>query len=92
MAELAEIWRWNAERHAPAHADRYLDALKQIVFGLAHSYARGKSIAVRPDLRYVLVRRKPIAYCTVNEPGEHREAGNTGLPLVALAHELRTLQ
>jgi hypothetical protein len=39
-AELAAVWCWNAERYSPDHADRYIDFLKQIIFGLDRSYVR----------------------------------------------------
>jgi plasmid stabilization system protein ParE len=58
-AELAHIWRWNAACYSPDHADRYVDSLKRVIVGLARTYSLGKSIGIRPDLRYVLIRRKP---------------------------------
>lgn len=61
-AELSDIWCWNAERYSPEHADLYVDFLKQIILGLDRAYSNGKSVTTRPDLRYVLVRRKPKGY------------------------------
>ena len=56
--DLAAIWRWNAEQYSTSHADRYVDSLKLVIFGLGRSYWRGKPVSSRPDLRYILVRRK----------------------------------
>lgn len=61
-AEVADIWCWNAERYSPDHADRYIDFLKHIIAGLALSYASGKPVETRRDLRYLLIRRKPKGY------------------------------
>jgi len=61
-SDLAEIWRWNAERYSPDHADRYVDLLKQVIYGLDVAHLRGKPVARRPDLRFVLVRRKSRGY------------------------------
>jgi plasmid stabilization system protein ParE len=38
--DLAEIWRWNAERYSPAHADAYLSHLKASINELGTSYGR----------------------------------------------------
>jgi len=40
------------------HADAYLHYLKECIAGLASSYARGKTVSTRPDLRYVIIRRR----------------------------------
>src|SRR5947199_10399646 len=57
-AELAEIWRWNAENYSPDQADRYVAFLKQVIFGLDRLYWHGTTIDDCPGLRYVLIRRK----------------------------------
>jgi plasmid stabilization system protein ParE len=56
--DLDEIWRWNAERYGVPHADNYLRYLKAAIDGLASSYAKGNAVGVRPDLRYILIRRR----------------------------------
>jgi len=56
--ELDGIWRWNAERYGVPHADEYLRYLKDGIDGLATGYTKGKTVGGRPDLRYVLLRRR----------------------------------
>jgi plasmid stabilization system protein ParE len=56
--ELDDVWRWNAGRYGVPHADAYLRYLKESIAGLASSYARGKRVSTRPDLRYVVIRRR----------------------------------
>ncbi len=55
--ELDEIWQWNAERYSPSHADAYLAFLKSRIYALVHHPLRGRTLSLRPDLRYVLLRR-----------------------------------
>jgi plasmid stabilization system protein ParE len=59
LDDLARIWIRNAERYGLEHADEYVGFLKQVIFSLDRSYGAGKAIDSRPDLRYILVRRKP---------------------------------
>jgi plasmid stabilization system protein ParE len=56
--DLDEIWRWNAERYGVPHADSYLRYIKGAIDGLASSYAKGKAVGGRADLRYILIRRR----------------------------------
>ena len=56
--ELHDIWRWNAERYTPAHADAYLAFLKQRILGLDRNCQRGQVVSHRLDLRYMLLRRR----------------------------------
>jgi toxin ParE1/3/4 len=56
--ELDGIWRWNAQRYSPIHADTYLRYLEDGIDGLEREYPKGKMVIVRPDLRYIIVRRK----------------------------------
>ncbi len=58
IEELAEVWRWNAERYSPAHADAYLGFLKKCIDSLATRFALGRRLSERPDIQYVLLRRK----------------------------------
>jgi plasmid stabilization system protein ParE len=57
LDELHGIWLWNAERYSPAHADAYLAFLKKHIYGLESRYGRGKAVTIRPDLRYITIRR-----------------------------------
>lgn len=56
--ELHDIWRWNATQYSPTHADAYLGFVKKRIFGLGRHCLRGQTISLRPDLRYLLIRRK----------------------------------
>lgn len=56
--ELQEIWQWNAERYTPSHADIYLRHLKERVYSLARSHSQGQVVTGRPDLHYLVIRRK----------------------------------
>jgi plasmid stabilization system protein ParE len=56
--ELDGIWRWNTGRHGLRHADRYLHYLEQAINKLSETYTRGMVVSTRPDLRYVLIRRR----------------------------------
>jgi plasmid stabilization system protein ParE len=40
------------------HADVYLRYLKESIAGLASIYARGKTVITRPDLHYIVIRRR----------------------------------
>lgn len=58
IGELHAVWRWNAEHYGVDHADRYLRFLKDAIERLATGYAEGKEVVTRPDLRYLLIRRR----------------------------------
>ncbi len=58
VGELYAIWEWNAEHYSPSHADAYVGYLKHRIGHLAKMHAKGKPVSIRPDLRYILVRRK----------------------------------
>ncbi len=56
--ELHDIWQWNARYYSASHADSYLRYLTESIADLSSSYARGKVVATRPDLRYIIIRRR----------------------------------
>jgi plasmid stabilization system protein ParE len=56
--ELDDIWRWNAHHYSSPHADKYLRYLKESIATLSGNFAVGKTVGSRPDLRYVLIRRR----------------------------------
>jgi plasmid stabilization system protein ParE len=58
LEKLREIWRWNAEHHGPDHADSYLEFLETALGTLARPEVDGRSVAGRPDLRYLFIRRR----------------------------------
>ena len=72
IAELEAIWQWNLEHYSPDHADRYIEYLRENIDALSDGYDRGKRVGFRPDLRYILIRRKSrghghVAVYAVNE-------------------------
>ena len=56
--DLNEIWNWNARDRGICHADSYVRFLETQIDGLSEHYASGKVVGTRPDLRYILMRRK----------------------------------
>jgi plasmid stabilization system protein ParE len=58
VAELHDVWLWNAERYDPTHAEAYFGYLKKQIDELASRYRHGKTMSLRPDLRYIVIRRK----------------------------------
>jgi plasmid stabilization system protein ParE len=56
--ELADIWRWNAERYSPSHADDYVAFLKNAIYRLDSFHDQGTVVSIRPNLRYILIRRR----------------------------------
>jgi plasmid stabilization system protein ParE len=72
--ELHGIWTWNAQTYGTVHADRYLRYLKICIDKLAVEPQRGRPMSARPDLRYILIRRKSrghghvaVYHCTDKE-------------------------
>jgi plasmid stabilization system protein ParE len=59
---LAQIWNWNAERYGPSHADAYVASLKDTADALCDSYDEGKPIPIRPQYRYITVKRSARAH------------------------------
>ena len=61
--ELDEIWRWNAKEKGVRHADHYLELLDKSVSSLTEKVMLGgKTLEIRPDLRYILIRRRQKGY------------------------------
>lgn len=60
--ELHGVWVWNAQHYGPSHADSYLRFIEQSIKRLEHEYALGNSVAARPDLRYMIMRRKATGH------------------------------
>jgi len=57
-AELLDIWRWNADRYGQRHADDYVGFLRNSLQQLPVLHALGQPVTVRPEFRYVLMRRR----------------------------------
>ncbi len=58
LGTLREIWLWNATHYGLDHADGYLQFLETAIGTLARPENSGRAIAGRPDLRYLLIRRR----------------------------------
>src|SRR2546421_5125723 len=58
QSELIEIWNWNAIDRGIRHADAYLKFLEGQIDDLAENYDKGRTVGTRPELRYILMRRK----------------------------------
>ena len=56
--ELKEIWRWNAAHYDTVHANAYLQYVRQSIDDLSVNYAQGTVVSTRPDLRFILIRRR----------------------------------
>jgi plasmid stabilization system protein ParE len=60
--ELDEIWEWNERRYGREHASRYFQFLRSQIDVLSSDHQRGKVLPANPDLRYLVIRRKPRGY------------------------------
>jgi plasmid stabilization system protein ParE len=58
LSDLREIWNWNAKRHGKVHADKYVEFLQDPTDRLETDFARGRSVASHPELRYQLLRQR----------------------------------
>jgi plasmid stabilization system protein ParE len=56
--ELQSVWQYNFERNGLTRANRYDEFLRNGIDKLTTTYKFGKVVEVRPDLRYVTVRRR----------------------------------
>jgi len=58
LIDLDGIADWNELTYGREHAKSYIAFLEKHIAGLGRNYARGKTVGTRPDLRYVLIRRR----------------------------------
>jgi plasmid stabilization system protein ParE len=58
LANLDEIWDWNAERYGNVHADTYLEFLRNRTDRLSADHASGKSVPAHPKLRYRVIQKR----------------------------------
>jgi plasmid stabilization system protein ParE len=56
--ELDGIWDWNDRRYTADHADQYIEFLERHIDALSIDHRQGKPVGSRPDLSYILIRRK----------------------------------
>jgi len=55
---LDQVWRSSADRYGHSHADAYLRLLKDAIRSLEVPSAVGKAVPGRPNVYYLLVRRR----------------------------------
>ncbi len=58
LLSLREIWLWNANRYGSRHADGYLKFIDSAMESLSLPENTGRPIVNRPDLNYLLIRRR----------------------------------
>jgi plasmid stabilization system protein ParE len=58
LANLDEIWDWNAGRYGRVHADSYLQFLRKRTDRLLADPATGKFVPINPKLFYRVIQRK----------------------------------
>ncbi|MGD0540438.1 MAG: type II toxin-antitoxin system RelE/ParE family toxin [Tepidisphaeraceae bacterium] len=58
LANLDEIWDWNAEQYGRAHANSYAEFLQRRTDRLSTDYAHGKPVPTNPKLYYRVIQRK----------------------------------
>ena len=58
LKELDEIWDWNQQHYGSEHADQYIEFLERHIDALSTDHPRGKQVGSRPELSYILIRRK----------------------------------
>jgi plasmid stabilization system protein ParE len=58
LADLDEIWEWNAKHHGFAHADRYVAALKSATLQLAQLSDPGLPVPTSPIYRCAILKRR----------------------------------
>ena len=58
LKEIDEIADWNEKTYGRDHARRYCTFLEGRIDDLGSSYAKGRIVGVRPDLRYIIIRRR----------------------------------
>ena len=56
--ELKDIRQRNASNHGHVHADAYLAFLQAWLNKLGTACGQGKAVSTRPDLRYIIIRRR----------------------------------
>lgn len=58
LGDLDGIWDWNAKTHGLDHAASYVEFLEQQINTLGSNSQKGHVVSNRPDLRYLLIRRR----------------------------------
>jgi plasmid stabilization system protein ParE len=55
---LDAIWVWNAEHYSVDHAEKYIEFLLVQTEKLASDYLSGRAVPNRPDLQFIVIRRR----------------------------------
>jgi plasmid stabilization system protein ParE len=55
---LAEVWRWNADRYGVAHADDFVNFLKEKTRALETEFSKGRVIPTRPSYHYITLKKR----------------------------------
>jgi plasmid stabilization system protein ParE len=58
LANLDEIWDWNAEQYGRVHADSYVEFLRKRTDRLSTDYTSGKPVPTNPTLFYRVIQKK----------------------------------
>ncbi|HEX3871667.1 MAG TPA: type II toxin-antitoxin system RelE/ParE family toxin [Pirellulales bacterium] len=58
LRELDIIWEWNEKTYSRRHAADYMAFLEEHINALGRRYEHGKTLNLRADLRYIVIRRK----------------------------------
>ncbi|MGO9111994.1 MAG: type II toxin-antitoxin system RelE/ParE family toxin [Thermoguttaceae bacterium] len=72
LKDLGVVWGWNEKTYGPGHAAGYVGFLERHIDALGKTHSQGRVVESRPELRYILIRRRkhghgPIAVCRVDE-------------------------
>lgn len=65
LADLDEIWDWNARQHGVTHADAYIVFLISATHRLTQFDAPGNPVPTSSVYRYAMLQRRRKGYCHV---------------------------
>ena len=70
LANLIEIWDWNAEQYGWVHADSYVEFLRKRTDRLSTDYTCGKPVPTNPKLFYRVIFTPPKTGRTTSDKRE----------------------
>ena len=62
LQEIDEIWTWNERTFGGPHASAYVNFLMRHIDALSDNYADGEPVSVRPEYRFIIIRRTSRGY------------------------------
>ena len=62
IADLDEIWDWNAAQHGEIHASQYREFLKLQTLKLTELKNPGREVPTRTTYRYAVIKRRQRGY------------------------------